>query len=288
MSPTTSDCETVMWPRLLGVVGGLGPLAHIELERRLVSAVMERARLLGQSLTDQLYPPWVVTSIPRTPDRTAALLHHVPSPIPMVLSALLTLKSCDCHFALIPCNTIHAWIREIKEVAPLPILDMVQATIEQEGRLCGANASIGLLATDGTLRSRIFSPHGSAPSNESLRLVSPLDLDRGEVLQSTVMDCIYGPIQISTGTRVAGIKSGAYLHDAGVRELIERSLCEVIDKLADRGVHSIILGCTELSLVLNAEIVRLRLNREVRLVDPMDVAARIAIQIAAGEAPLPG
>jgi aspartate racemase len=272
---------------LLGIVGGLGPIAHIEMEHRLVRAIMERYDSDGESLADQLYPPWVVVSVPQTPDRTAALCHHGPSPVPMVLSGLRALKRCSCDFALIPCNTTHAWIREIKERSPLPILDMVQATIQHERLRSSADGLIGLLATDGTLKSRIFSPDGSASLDRSLRIVSPVDLDRGEELQHTVMDCIYGPIQLNTGVRAGGIKSGIYLNDAKLRRFIEKSLCEVIGKLVDRGAHSIILGCTELPLVLNAEVVRKWLGRKIRLVDPMDVAAKVAIRIAAGEERLP-
>jgi aspartate racemase len=287
-TPAMNDsCETALWPRLLGIVGGLGPLAHIEMERRLIRAVMERFKPLRQSLTDQLYPAWVVRSIPQTPDRTAALGHHGPSPVPMVLSALQTLKLCGCDYALIPCNTTHAWIREIKEASPLPVLDIVQATVDQAVRLCGAGAYVGLLGTDGTLESGIYSARGRATIDGEPRFISPLDLKRGRFMQNTVMDCIYGPIQPETGARVGGLKSGIHLDDQAARDTIEKALCLVIEQLADQGADAVILGCTELPLVLDGETVQRRLNRDIRLLDPMEVAAEVAIRIAAGEEALP-
>lgn len=69
-----------IWQRVIGIVGGLGPHAHIEFERRLLAAIT-------QPSSDQDYPEWVVSSIPQTPDRTAALLEGGPSPVSCLVRA---------------------------------------------------------------------------------------------------------------------------------------------------------------------------------------------------------
>ena len=46
------------WPRTIGIVGGMGPHAHIAFERYLLEAV-------GAVAGDQDYPPWIVSSLPR-------------------------------------------------------------------------------------------------------------------------------------------------------------------------------------------------------------------------------
>jgi len=51
--------------RLIGIVGGLGPFAHIDFERKLLAAASE---VIG-ARRDQDFPQWVLSSIPRTPDR---------------------------------------------------------------------------------------------------------------------------------------------------------------------------------------------------------------------------
>jgi aspartate/glutamate racemase len=69
------------WFHVLGIVGGLGPHAHIEFERRLLAAV-------GSPSSDPEYPEWILCSVSQTPDRTAALLEGGASPMPALVVAL--------------------------------------------------------------------------------------------------------------------------------------------------------------------------------------------------------
>src|SRR5436305_2171504 len=110
-----------MWRHRIGILGGMGPYAHLEFERCLLAA-------LGCPASDQAYPEWTVVSIPHTPDRTLALLGIVPSPLPAILRGLERLAS-GADFAAITCITAHAFLDEIRAHARLPILDMVDLTL---------------------------------------------------------------------------------------------------------------------------------------------------------------
>ncbi len=172
--------------RVIGILGGLGPYAHLEFERRLLAAV-------ENSATDQEYPEWIVASIPQTPDRTAALLGQGPSPVPALLRGLDKLAA-SAHFAVITCMTAHAFLDEIRAQARLPILDIVALTLAEAARKLGGPARIGILATVGALASGVYcqardrvAPH--------LDLLSLLDLPDGERFQEElVMRPIYGPL----------------------------------------------------------------------------------------------
>ena len=275
-----------LWPRLLGIVGGLGPLAHIELERRLLDAAKERLGKLGRASTDQGYPPWIVASLPHTPDRTEALELKGPSPVPMLLRALTILETCGCDFALIACNTSHAWMSELKEKASIPLLNIVEETIRAAVRLCGPAARIGLLGTNGMVRHRVYPAQAEAISDQ-LRFLSPLSLEGGEHAQETVMSCIYGPRKCD-GTRSGGLKAGIHETDAVTRQRFQDDLCRIIDQLTEKGAQAIILGCTELPLILGPATIKRKTGRQIELLEPMEIAARSAIRIAAGKAPLPG
>jgi aspartate racemase len=266
-------------------VGGLGPLAHIELERRLLDAARGRLGRFGRAFTDQAYPPWVVASLPHTPDRTEALEQKGPSPVPMLIRALTVLAACGCDFALIACNTSHAWIAELEEQSSIPLLNIVEATIRAAVRQCGPAARIGLLATTGTLRRRIYPTQAETISGQ-LQFLSPLSLEDGEAAQETVMSCICGSRK-SGGARSGGIKSGIHETDPAARRKIQRDLCRIIDQLAAKGAQAIILGCTELPLVLDAAAIKRETGRQIELLEPMEISARLAIGIAAGEEPFP-
>ena len=51
--------ERPAWKRVIGIMGGLGPHAHIELERLILA---ETERVIGRPALDQDYPPWILSS----------------------------------------------------------------------------------------------------------------------------------------------------------------------------------------------------------------------------------
>ena len=129
------------WKHTIGIIGGLGPHAHVEFETLLLSS-SEKA--LGGVALDQDYPSWVLSSVPMTPDRTAALLKGGASPVDALVRSAERLTEAD--FAVIPCNTAHAFLSGIRARVAIPILDMIQATAERALSHVGKTGSIGVLA----------------------------------------------------------------------------------------------------------------------------------------------
>jgi aspartate racemase len=261
------------WQRVIGIAGGLGPHAHIELERRLLAAI-ERPS------SDQDYPEWVVSSIPETPDRTAALLEGGPSPVPWLLRSFERLASCRADFAVMACITAHAFLEEIRAQARLPILDMVEVTLAEASRRFDRRARIGILATTGALQGRVYQ-RAAARVAPDLDLVSLLDLPDGGALQEDlVMRPIYGPLR--EGRRgPGGIKSGGD-RDLETGTPHRDSLADAVGRLVAVGAVCVVTGCTEIPLALGREPVN-----GTPLLDPLDLTAHIAVRIARGELPLP-
>lgn len=266
----------------IGIVGGLGPHAHIELERLILEAAAER---LDRHAHDQDYPEWIVSSIPGTPDRTTALLGLGPSPVPELLRSLARLAgSPECPgagFAVMPCNTAHAYLDELRQAGPLPILDMIEATVAELLARLGPRRRVGVLGATQTCRVGIY-PESARALGVELDMISLLDLPAGEALQERlVMDPIFGPRDPQSGARLGGgIKSGA-LHRPGADELRER-LREAVHELHRAGAELVVCGCTEIPLALGRGSVD-----GTPLVDPMAVIADRAVAIAYGDAPLP-
>lgn len=260
------------WQRVIGILGGLGPYAHMEFERRLLAAVESPA-------SDQEYPEWIVASISHTPDRTAALLGQGPSPLPSLLRGLDQLAA-GADFAVITCLTAHAFLDEIRACARLPVLDMIALTLAEAAQRFGGGARIGVLATVGALASGIYDQVRRRVAPQ-LELLSPLDLPNGErVQEELVMRPIYGPLR--EGRRLpGGIKSGGERDpETGVAH--RDALTTAVRRLSAAGASCVITGCTEIPLVLGRER-----SEGTLLLDPLDLAARVAVQIARGELPLP-
>lgn len=262
------------WSRTIGVVGGLGPHAHVRFEELLLRATEERAGALsgGLGLRDQDYPPYVVASLPGTPDRTDFVLGKGPSPMPWLERSLRALRGSDdgirADFAVIACNAAHALVPELRELEILPILSLVdEVALEVGGR--GDVQTVGVLATTGTLEAQIYQ---RAFDGQGLTAVGLSDLPGGSELQRTlVMDSIYG------GTDGPGIKSAAHLdkrQNARLFDNFERA----VGRLAEAGANLVLIACTEIPLVLRPGFVV-----GVEVIDPLEIAAQAALSVAAGE-----
>jgi aspartate racemase len=264
------------WKRVIGILGGLGPHAHVEFETLLLSATAEA---LGRAASDQDYPPWVLSSLPATPDRTGALLAGTESPVDAMVQSAERLASAD--FITIPCNSAHAFLGEVRPRISTPILDMIGATAERALDRVGSEGTIGILAVSGTLRSGLHRKkfREIAPS---ARILTLFDLDSGEELQERlVMEPIFGRRLGDGGRAGGGIKSGAF-RDPARREELARPLREAARRLGDRGAEVVLTACTEIPLALGRESAD-----GVPLLDPMAVLAERAIQIALGREALP-
>lgn len=269
--PGGKEPDTTRWPNVIGIVGGLGPHAHIELERRLLAAV-------GSVDRDQEYPSWVLSSMPGTPDRTAAILGVGESPVAAIAQSIERLRSAGADFAVVACNTAHAFIAELETLSSLPILNIVDETILEATRHSDGGI-VGLLATTGTLKSGVYHEaiNRLAPDCE---LLSPLDLPEGARQQETlIMESIYG--RPSNRVNIGGIKAG-HMHDPETGKPYSEAFAEAARLLGNAGARCVLLGCTEISLCLTS-----LQDLKIHLIDPVEVAARESIRIARGQRGLP-
>jgi aspartate racemase len=255
------------WRRVIGIVGGLGPHAHLELEREILRAV-------DWAEQDQDYPEWVLASVPRTPDRTDAILHGGDSPVPWLARAIDQV-SIRADFAIIACVTAHAFLAELRQQIALPVLDIVEEAIRSaHERGC---RKIGVLATSGTLDSEVFD-RAAARIDPPVEVISLLDLPEGESSQRRL---VMGPVYDPDDEYGASLKTGG-AEDPALRETLAKPLREAVGELAAWGAEAVVMGCTEIPLALGHEPID-----GVPLVDPMRTAARAAVEIARGRRDLP-
>src|SRR3954464_6570544 len=104
--------------RILGVLGGMGPLASAQFILRLTQ--------LTPAASDQDHIPTVLWSDPRVPDRIAGRAGTGPDPLPWFLQGISGLRQAGGGAIAIPCNTAHAWYGEM-QTGGLPILHIVDA-----------------------------------------------------------------------------------------------------------------------------------------------------------------
>ncbi len=251
---------------MIGILGGLGPYAHLDLERKLLAA----AQRLAGATDDQDFPEWILSSVPQTPDRTAAIRGAGPSPLPSLLRSLRRLEARTtaagervpgADFVLIACNTAHHYLPDLRRATELPIVDMIGECAEHLARDLGAGARVGLLATTGTLESGLYH---RALTEQGLEPRSLLDAGDGDLQRRWVMEAVYGR---SGDHVVGGLKGGGSPPEARARLL--GAAAALIDEL---GCRALVAACTEIPLALPEPKVF-----GVPLIDPVEIVARAAV-----------
>ncbi|MCC4265179.1 aspartate/glutamate racemase family protein [Oceanimonas baumannii] len=199
---------------LIGILGGMGPLATVDFVTKIINQT--------PATQDQDHLPLLVHSVPQIPDRTACLLEDKESPLEALLQGLNTLINGGAGCIAIPCNTAHYWYEPLARESSVPILHIARVCADMLAR--EQVRSVGLLATDGTLKAGFY---GRELAEYGIELTTP-----PADLQRRVMEGIYL------------VKSGAVEQGA-------RMLDDCMAAMLQLGVERVILGCTEIPFALD-------------------------------------
>ena len=222
---------------ILGVLGGMGPQATNTFYQRIIDRT--------QAETDQEHLQVLIWSDAKIPDRTAGILAG-PEAAEQVYQALLDgarlLERAGCTVLAIPCNTSHYFADRLQAQLKIPLIHMIRETVAAIQAM--GKKTVGILATDGTVRTGIYQKELTAAG------LTPVTLP--EELQQVVMSIIYDEIKRGeTGSREKFGEVDAWLRQAG---------CDCA-----------ILGCTELSVYRNLH------SLPPYYIDAMEVLAQQAI-----------
>ena len=149
---------------MIGILGGMGTQAGLDFCNKL--AILYRGKI------DQEYPLFLLynkSNIPGRPESIGVQTKNLSDQVfnkkskkkySLVLKSLLdgckVLKKSKCKFIVIPCNTAHYWYDDLKKNIKLPIINMPNEVFKHTIKNCKKNSSIGLLATEGTLKTGVY------------------------------------------------------------------------------------------------------------------------------------
>jgi len=227
---------------IVGVLGGMGPEATIDLFSKIVHST--------DATRDQDHLRLIIDNNTWVPSRQEAILANGPSPLPMLIESARKLATAGAEFIVMPCNTAHHWIEEIRSVVPIPIVDMIQETAKENVRLYPQLKTVGILAATGTVRAGLYQAQF-----KKLRINTVLPTDDD---QKMLMDAIYSVKALGPSA-----SSDSRAKNVG-RKLIES------------GAEAVVAGCTEIPLTLKID------DLSVPIIDATQVLATRAIEIAKG------
>lgn len=211
--------KKLMSYKTIGIIGGMGPLAAVDFEKKLLT--------LAGGASDQDYPVIINYNNSRIPDRTRALLDNGSDPVSELVATAEKLTHAGAEVLVMPCNTAHAFFEEVQNKVDAPIVSMIHAVVSHIKNQYPGAFRVGVLATTGTIKSGVYECVLQASGFNPIAI--------GEQEQETlVMEAIYGK---------QGVKAG-YTEEP--RKLLEQAA----DILCKQSADVIIMGCTEISMVL--------------------------------------
>jgi aspartate racemase len=218
---------------MIGILGGMGTQAGLDFCNKL--AMLNRGKI------DQEYPLFILYNKSNIPGRPESIGVHTNrlSQIPRkpkniikynkVLKSLLegcrSLEKSGCKFIVIPCNTAHYWYKDLQKRIKIPIVNMPKEVFLYTKKRCKKKSKIGLLATEGTLKTKIY----DKLFNNDYELIKPL-----------------------TNLQIKSVNKTIKYVKMGNIKLAAKSIKPAINYLIKSKCKKIILGCTELPIAIFA------------------------------------
>ncbi|MDA8890972.1 amino acid racemase [Candidatus Pelagibacter sp.] len=218
---------------MIGILGGMGTQAGLDFCNKL--AMLNRGKI------DQGYPLFMLynkSNIPGRPESIGVQTGKFSSKpedsknitkYNKVLKSLLegcrSLERSGCKFIVIPCNTAHYWYDDLKKKIKIPIINMPKEVFLHTNKICKKNSKIGLLATEGTLKTKIYEKLFKNDYN----LIKPIHNLQIKSVNKTIKHVKMGNIKLA-----------------------EKSIKPAINYLIKNNCKKIILGCTEIPIAIFA------------------------------------
>ena len=170
----------------------------------------------------------------------------------LLAGAARSVEAAGADFLVLCTNTMHKVVGAIEATVTIPLLHIADATASEVLR--AGVSTVGLLGTRFTMEQDFY--RGRLEEQHGIKVLVPDDRDREEVHRIIYDELCKGVINDASRDQYR----------------------EIIGRLAERGAQGIILGCTEISLLVS------QADSSVLLFDTTGIHARSAVDFALQEA----
>lgn len=205
-----------MKQKILGVIGGLGP----ETGCKFCLNVNRKFKPLTKR-----QPHILLDNLPISQEAEERLINGGLSQehLNLLLESVKRLNRLETDLIVIACNTVHIFIDELRKESTVPILSIIEETAKKCKDM--GLKKVGILGSTKTIKSGL---HTNELKKCNIESITPDQPD-----QQFVSECILRIInnQIKDDDKIKMVK--------------------IIEKLEKEGARGIILGCTELPLLIS-------------------------------------
>lgn len=223
--------------KTVGIIGGLGPETTSEFYLEIIFSSYEKNKVNR--------PPILVWNVPLLYKIEEDLITKAEGEeryIPFLVEAAQRLEKGGVDFLVMPCNSLHVFIEDIRKAVKIPVLSILEESakfLKQK-----AVSEVGIIATLTTLKGKLYEKY---LADVGIKQVTPDDFQQakiGKAINNLVLN----------------------RHSNVDRQEIQ----SIVDSFSKKGVKSVILACTDLQLLIPS-------HDEVAIYDTMKIFAEATV-----------
>lgn len=204
----------------VGIIGGIGPESTVDYYKLIIGAFHEKQADLG-------YPEIIIYSANLLDLMKILEAKKWDDLTDWLVEKVVALHKAGAEFAVIGSNTPHIVFQEVSSRAPIPMLSIIEETHKKAQRL--GTKKLGLMGTRFTMESDFF----KKPFNDNKMMVLVPEHEDQELIHHR----LFSEIEL-------GI----------IKDSTREELLSIVKKMIDQhSIDALILGCTELPLILNKD-----------------------------------
>ena len=229
-----------MEDRIVGILGGMGPKATVDLLAKIVEETHAK--------TEQDDLRIIIDNNPKMPSRQEAILNGGESPVPVMIETARNIERAGADFLILGANTPHYYFDEIASAIHIPMIHIIDEAVKDMKRRIPGIKKVGVLATSAAAKACLYE---SSCRRFGVDVVAATAEEQDIIQESFYTFKFHG--------RTAGCV---------------KAIRQCGDALIARGAESLIMGCTEFPVILSGEAFT------VPLTDPNDIIARVVVAYA--------
>ncbi len=224
--------------KTVGIIGGLGPETTSEFYLDVIFSCMKR---------DKSQRPGVIISsvpLPYAVEEDLILRNKgADRYIPFLISESRRLEKAGADFIVMPCNSLHVFIEEIRKSVKVPVLSIVEETVKFLKK--NEFKRVGIVSTSATIRNKLYE---NALKENGIAYETPDGLQQ-EKMGKYILNLVNG--QQNNRDR--------------------EGLINIINGFDDKGVDCVVLACTDLQLLIPK-------HSSLRIFDTMKILADATVE----------
>ena len=228
--------------KTIGILGGMGPKSSAYFYDRMIKYAQKRYN----AVQDYDYPPIIIYSLPLVGFNETGITNKELVK-KQLIKRVKKLENAGCDLLIICCNTAHIFFDDMQMAIKIPILNMIEKTVDKVEDF--GYKKVGLFASQSMINMKVYQKKFI---KKGIEVIIP-NKEQQNILNKIIKN-VMGGNKKTESTKL---------------------LTNIIKDYIDQSAEAIILGCTEIPLIINK-------NNNIKMIDPMEIITRYAVDISLG------